>query len=156
MAVWWGQWQSPPRGLMPYPSLLHTEPLPLLQPTANPYLLRRHSNTVLSQSLWGLWDLCTQGMSEPSECLWRVRGLVLNTILALLPSCWGFSLALGHTVSPQSHSSAVQSPHQCLPSCWGFSGLGHWLSPYSHSSTVQLPFQCHSATVGKNPLEEME
>ena len=42
---------------MPYPSLLHPEPLPLQQSTADPYLLRRHSNTVLSQSLSGLWVL---------------------------------------------------------------------------------------------------
>ena len=46
---------------MPYPGLLHPEPLPLRQATADiwadPYLCRRHSNTVLSQSLWGLWVL---------------------------------------------------------------------------------------------------
>ena len=33
---------------------LHPEPLPLQQSTADLYLHRRHSNTVLSQSLWGL------------------------------------------------------------------------------------------------------
>ena len=33
------------------------KPLPLQQPTADPYLHRRHPNTVLSQSLWGLWVL---------------------------------------------------------------------------------------------------
>ena len=37
--------------------LLHPEPLPLQQSTADLYLCRRHSNTVLSQSLWGLWVL---------------------------------------------------------------------------------------------------
>ena len=41
----------------PYPGLLHPEPLPLQQATADPYLCRRHSNTVLVQSLWGLWVL---------------------------------------------------------------------------------------------------
>ena len=46
-----------PRGLMPYPGLLRPEPLPLWQSTADPYLHRRHSNTVLSQCLWGLWVL---------------------------------------------------------------------------------------------------
>ena len=30
-------------------------PVPLWQSTADLYLHRRHSNTVLSQSLWGLW-----------------------------------------------------------------------------------------------------
>ena len=42
---------------MPYPGLLHPEPLPLQQSTADLYLLWRHSNTVLSYSLWGLWVL---------------------------------------------------------------------------------------------------
>ena len=40
---------------MPYPCLLHPEPLALQQSTADCYLHRRHSNTVLAQSLWGLW-----------------------------------------------------------------------------------------------------
>ena len=38
-----------------------TEPLPLRQSTTDLYLHRRHSNTVLSQFLWGLWVLvCTR------------------------------------------------------------------------------------------------
>ena len=40
----------------------------------------------------------TQGLFEPSENLWWVWGLILNMILALLPSCWGFSFALGRGV----------------------------------------------------------
>ena len=40
----------------------------------------------------GSW--CAQGLFEPSECLWCVWGLILNVILPLLPSCWGFSFAL--------------------------------------------------------------
>ena len=43
--------------LMPYPSLLHPEPLPLWQSTFDPSLHRKHSETVLFQSLWGLWVL---------------------------------------------------------------------------------------------------
>ena len=35
---------------------------------------------------------------EPSEHLWWVWHLILNMILPLLPSCWGFSFALGHRV----------------------------------------------------------
>ena len=70
----------------------------------------------------GSW--CAQGMFEPSEHLWQVWGLILNVISPLLPSCWGFSFALGHGVSPQSCSSTVQPLLQCLPSCWGFSALG--------------------------------
>ena len=40
----------------------------------------------------GYW--CTQGLFEPSKCLWRVWGLILDEISSLLPSCWGFSFAL--------------------------------------------------------------
>ena len=42
---------------LPYPGLLHPEPLPLQQSTALLFLRRRHSNTVLTQSLWALWVL---------------------------------------------------------------------------------------------------
>ena len=66
---------------------------------------------------------CTQGLFEPSECLWWVWGLILNLILLLLPSCWGFFFALGHGVSPHSHSSTAQLLLQHLLSCWGFSAL---------------------------------
>ena len=45
------------KGLMPYLHLLHPEPLSLQQSTADSYLCRRRSNTVLSQSLWRLWVL---------------------------------------------------------------------------------------------------
>ena len=47
--------------------LCHTQvyctqsPCPLQQSTTDLYLLRRHLNTILSQSLWGLWVLmCTK------------------------------------------------------------------------------------------------
>ena len=36
---------------------------------------------------------------EPYEHLWPVWGLSLNAISPLLPSCWGFSFALGRGVS---------------------------------------------------------
>ena len=36
---------------------------------------------------------------EPSKYLWWVWGLILNAILPLLQSCWGFSFALRHGVS---------------------------------------------------------
>ena len=45
----------------------------------------------------GSW--CTQGLFEPSGHIWWVWGLILNAIPPLLPSCWSFSLALGHRVS---------------------------------------------------------
>ena len=76
------------------------------------YLHRRLSNTVLSQSLWGLWVWCAQGLFEPSEQLWWEWGLILNVISPLLPSCRGFS-ALGRGVPPHSRSSTVQ-PQLCI------------------------------------------
>ena len=53
-------------GLMPYPGLLHPEPLPLQQSAADLHLGRRHSNTVLSQSLYDLWVLVWTGLFEQS------------------------------------------------------------------------------------------
>ena len=65
--------------VMPYPSLLHPELLFLWQSTTDPYIHRRCSNTVLSQSLWGSWVLaCTR--FEPSEHLWQEWGLILKQI----------------------------------------------------------------------------
>ena len=51
---------------------------------------------------------------EPSEHLWWVWSLILNVILHLLPSCWGFSFALGHGVSffGGIQHSPVNSFHQ--------------------------------------------
>ena len=46
-----------PKSAAPSPSLLHPEHLPLWPPTADQYLHRRYSNTVLSQSLCDLWVL---------------------------------------------------------------------------------------------------
>ena len=40
--------------------------------------------------VFGSW--CTQGLFEPSECLWWVWGLILNMISPLLPSCFSFAL----------------------------------------------------------------
>ena len=80
---------------MPYPGLLQPEPLALHQPTVDPHLQRKHSNTVLAQSLWGRWVLVCRGLLELSKCLWWVHVLILNVILPLLPSFWDFSFALG-------------------------------------------------------------
>ena len=51
---------------------------------------------------------CAQGLFELSEHLWWEWGFILNMNSPLLPSCWGFSFALGHRVSLYGHSSAVQ------------------------------------------------
>ena len=47
-------------------------------------------------------------MFEPSERLWQEQGLILNANSPLLLSCWGFSFALGHGVSPHRHSIAYR------------------------------------------------
>ena len=65
---------------------------------------RRCSNTVLSQSLCSSWVLVCTSMFEPSEHLWWEWGLIQNVNSPLLPSSWGFSLALGGGVSPHSCS----------------------------------------------------
>ena len=51
----------------------------------------------------GPW--CIQCLFEPSECLWFEWGLILNTNLPLLPSCWGLFFDIGHGVSLPSCSS---------------------------------------------------
>ena len=57
------------RGLMPYPGLLHPEPLPLRQATADPSLHRlKHSKAGLAQSL-----MSTRFCLSPL-CLWWVWG----------------------------------------------------------------------------------
>ena len=50
-----------------------------------------------------------KALFEPSEHLWWVWGLILNMILLLLPSCLGFSFALGCGVSFLLGSSILLS-----------------------------------------------
>ena len=60
-----------------------------------------------------------QGMFEPSEHLRQEWSLILNVNSPLLPSCWAFSFAPGHGVSPHSRSSAYRLT-------WVFLTLGWW------------------------------
>ena len=85
-----------PRALAPLAD--HCWPIP-------PQETLKDSSISVSGGVSGSW--CAQGMFEPSEHPWWVWGLILNAILPLLPSCWGFFFALGHGVSPQINSSAV-------------------------------------------------
>ena len=79
-------------------------------PCGSPLLTRTSTGDTQTQfclSLCGVpGSWCAQGLFESSECLWQEWGLILNTNLPLLPSCWGFSFALGRGVSPHSRSSA--------------------------------------------------
>ena len=82
-------------------------------PCSGPLLTRTSSGDAQTQfclSLCGVsGSWCTQGMFEPSECLWWVWGLILNVISPLLPSCGGFSFALRYGVFPQCRPSATQT-----------------------------------------------
>ena len=64
-------------------------------PCGGPLLTPSPSTGDTQTQFW--LSLC--GVSEPSEHLWQVWGLILNVISPLLPSCWGFSFALGCRVS---------------------------------------------------------
>ena len=58
-----------------------------------------HTQTQFWLSLCGVsGSQCAQVLFDPSECLWWVRGLILNAISPLLPPCWGFSFAFGHRI----------------------------------------------------------
>ena len=68
-------------------------------PCSSPLLTHTSAGDTQTQvwlSLCGFSYCALWVLFEPSECLWWVWGLILNVILPLLPSCWGFSFALGH------------------------------------------------------------
>ena len=104
-------------------------PLPLWQSTSDLYLQETFKHSSGSVSVGpGVHKVCLSLLSISGG--W---GLILSVILPLLQSFWGFSFAPGYWVSPQSCSRAAQLLLQHLPSCWGFSALGHGVSPHSHS-----------------------
>ena len=82
----------------------------------------------------GSW--CSQGLIEPSECLWQEWGLILNANSPLLPSRWGFSFALGHGVSPHSCSSAYRLTGISLTLDVGY--LHRWLDGITDSKDMSL------------------
>ena len=76
---------------VPAPVTGHCWPVP-------PQETLRHSKAGLAQSVLcrGSWY---RKDFEPSKLFWWVWSLILNAILPLLPSCWGFSFSLGGGVS---------------------------------------------------------
>ena len=117
-------------GDLPQEGLCHTQVCCTQSPcpSGSPLLTRSSTGDTQTQ-FWlrlcgvsGSW--CAQGLLEPSGCLWRGWGLILNAVSPLALSCWGFSFALGCGVSPESCSSAMQLLLQRLLSCWDFSVLG--------------------------------
>ena len=120
---------------MPYPGMLHPEPLPLWQTTVTRtsvgdiQTLKGTSGSV-SEGSPGMYKV----LFEPSEHLWWVWGLILNTTSRLLPSCWVFSFTLGRGVSKSLQRFTATAP---VPK----SRRG--VSPHSHSSAAQLLLQHH-------------
>ena len=96
------------RRLMPCPRLLHPVPRPCGRPVPT-YASTGDTQTQFCLGLCGVpgpWY--TQGLFDPSECLWWEWGLIPNMNSPLLPSCWGFSFAPGHWVSLHGSSSAYR------------------------------------------------
>ena len=141
MALWWVNGDLLQEGLFHTQVYCTQSPCPCSRPLLT-HTFTGDTQTQFCLSLCGVSESwCTQGMFEPSERLWGLWGLILNVISSLLPSCWGFSFALGCGVSPQICSSTAQPLLQHLSSCWGFSTLGHGVSPCSCSSAMQAPLQ---------------
>ena len=81
------------------PGLLQPEPLSRWQATADPASAGdKHKGRSGSVSAGSLGPGVHKVLFEPSKHLWQVRGLFLNGISHLLPSCRGFSCALGRGV----------------------------------------------------------
>ena len=81
--------------------------MPLQQTAADLCLRRRLEHRAGSASVGSLGPDAHKVWFEPSKRLWRVWVLILNGISPLLPSCWGFSFALGGGVS---FSGGIQHP----------------------------------------------
>ena len=78
------------------PGLLKPEPPPYEATAGDIQTLKNRSQSVSVESLGpGVHKV----LFEPSELLWHVYSLILDAILPRLPSCWGFSFALGRGVS---------------------------------------------------------
>ena len=79
-------------------------------PCGSPLLTHTYTGDTQTQFCLSLCEVsgswCTQGLFEPSECLWWRWGVTLNVNSPLLPSFQGFS-DLGRGVSPQGCSSAA-------------------------------------------------
>ena len=84
------------------------------QSTADPYLHRRYSNTVLSQSLWGPWVLV---WTRFVWALWAsLAGMGFDSNHEFAPP----TILLGLLLCPWTRGISSK-PLQHLPSYWGFS-----------------------------------
>ena len=110
-------------------------PLPLWQAIAEPDLCRRCSNTVLSQSLWGLWVLvCTRfvwalgaslgEMGFDSKCEFAPPTILLG--LLLCPWVWGIL-------------TAAPAPTILLGFLWPWTwNISSWLLQWSTATVPDL------------------
>ena len=134
------------------PGQLHLELLPLLQATADLHVCRRHSNP--QRQTWlsfcrvsGSW--CTQVLLEPSKCPWQVWDLILNMILLLLLSFWGFSFAFGLGASffgGIQHSSV----NGCSAVSCNFGVLTEKMSTYPSTPLSWFKRRVQNVTLGCN------
>ena len=99
----------------------------------------------------------TQGLFQPSECLWREWSLILNATLPLLPSYWGFS-DLGSGVFQNGWSREAHQVLQILDVHYLFTATPEkcrrcsW--PWSWGIYSQ-PLQCHAATTHRSSTAQM-
>ena len=126
------------------PGLLNSKLLPSQQTTANPSPCRRHSNT--QKQVWlslcgfsGYW--CHKVLFEPSKHLWKVWGLILNTISHLLLSYWVVSFALGCGGSFLVGSNILLSVVQQRVSILEFSQETMSACTFTPPSWVALPIR---------------
>ena len=104
----------------------------------------KHSKAGVAQSLVGsLGPGAHKVLFEPSESLWRVWGLILHVISPLLPSCWGFSFALGCGVS--FFGGIQYSPfNNCSAASWNFGVLAEDKCMSFNSATLEVCFDACS------------
>ena len=136
---WWLSGEvNLPRGLMPYPGLLHLELLPLQQSTADPNPAG-YTQTHSCQSLLGLWVLLHPRFVW---ALWAsLVGMEFDSKRDFAPPTvfLGFSFALGCGVSPQSHSSGTHPDRVsqiCKWSSLASFGVEHITIVLSHHQTL--------------------
>ena len=128
---------------MLYLSLLHPEPLPLWQSTADPYSIGDTQTQLCLSFCGGLWVLVHTRFVWALWASLAGMGFDFKCHFAPPTNLLGLFFALGHGVSLQSHSSTTQPPLQHHPSCWGFSALGLEVCPQSRCTAAQPPLQRH-------------
>ena len=130
-------------------ALLHSVPPTLQQATANPQLCWRLLVThgqVWVHLLWGhgsflLGPGAHKVLFEPSKHLWKVWGLILNTISHLLLSYWVVSFALGCGGSFLVGSNILLSVVQQRVSILEFSQETMSACTFTPPSWVALPIR---------------